>query len=82
MPGGRPGRRYRQPLPGLRYESQPGAAHRNGAWLEAARREKERRYPELLTAERCKLVVVGIEVGGRWDEQGVRLIEALAHHKA
>ena len=50
-----------------------------------ARGGEKRKAPtvsRILNVTRCRLVVVGLEVGGRWDEEGVRLIEALAYHKA
>ena len=37
-----------------------------GAALADARRSKERTYPEFGRASRRRLVVLGIEVGGRW----------------
>ena len=40
-----------------------------GAALALARRRKERTYPELLRSERCRLVVLAVEVGGRWTRQ-------------
>ena len=48
----------------------PNAAHTDGAVLLRARTDKERKYHELLDAERCRLVVVGLEVGGRWSTSG------------
>ena len=46
----------------------PQAADVDGAVLMAARREKETTHPELAASGRCKLVVVGTETGGRWNE--------------
>jgi hypothetical protein len=40
-----------------------------GAAVQTARRSKERTYPELLTARRCKLVLLAIEAGGRWSQK-------------
>ena len=37
----------------------PNAAHTDGEVLLRARTDKERKYHELLDAERCRLVVVG-----------------------
>ena len=34
-----------------------------------ARRQKERAYPELVRSSRCRLVVLGVEVGGRWSTE-------------
>ena len=44
------------------------AAREAGGVLEqAARRKRETTYPELLAARRCRLVVFGVKVGGRWN---------------
>ena len=45
--------------------AQPQAARKDGVRLTEARKRKERKYPELLEAQRCKLVVAAMEVGGR-----------------
>ena len=46
----------------------PNAAVRNGVALQAARRRKERTYPELVVPRaRARLVVWAGEVGGRWS---------------
>ena len=46
------------------------AATNDGTALQAARRRKERTYPELLgPRQRAQLVVVALEVGGRWSEE-------------
>ena len=60
----------------------PRAARVDGVRLEAARKRKEKKYPELVTATRCKLVVAGTEVGGRWSEEAWTFLELLAHAKA
>ena len=49
-----------------------GAARRHqrqyqGAALRLARRAKERIYPELMRSQRCRLVVLALEVGVRWS---------------
>ena len=62
-------------------EAHPGAADTDGAVLIQARRDKETTYPEL-AGGRCKLVVVGIETGGRWAEEGVELLRQLSMAKA
>ena len=51
------------------------------AALHDARKAKERAYPELLRNSRCRLVVLGIEVGGRWSEEGAAFITNLARTK-
>ena len=38
-----------------------------GTALRDARRSKERTYPELVQPGRCRLVVFGVETGGRWS---------------
>ena len=40
-----------------------------GTALRDARRSKERTYPELVQPGRCRLVVFGVEAGGRWSEE-------------
>ena len=61
---------------------QPHAATEDGAWLVQARRRKERKYHELLAARRCRLVVLGMEVGGRWREEAQRFVLQLAKARA
>ena len=39
-------------------------------------------YPELLRDRRCRLVVFGIEVGGRWSDEAATFLRLLAHTKA
>ena len=63
-------------------KARPRAAHTNGVALEKARQDKETTYPELLRANRCKLIVVGMEVGGRWSAEAYDFLEQLAWHKA
>ena len=53
-----------------------------GAALALARRRKERTYPELLRSERCRLVVLAVEVGGRWSDEAASFVRALARAKA
>ena len=49
-----------------------------GAALAVARRRKERAYPELVRAHRCRLVVLAVEVGGRWSDEAASFIRSLA----
>ena len=59
------------------------AANVDGAVLLAARRRKERTYPELVTPRaRARLVVLAGEVGGRWSEETRRFLSLLAKAKA
>ena len=45
----------------------PGAASTDGSVLVRARKEKEHKYHELVGGERCRLIVVARETGGRWS---------------
>ena len=47
----------------------------------AARRKPFQTYPELESARRCRLVVVGIEVG-RFGAEAVQFLRLLARHRA
>ena len=53
-----------------------------GAALADARRSKERTYPEFGRASRCRLVVLGIEVGGRWSAEAASFVRSLARARA
>ena len=57
---------------------QPRADRVPGAHLRTARTRKETAYPELLDARRCRLTVVGLEVGGRWSAEAARFLRLLA----
>ena len=48
----------------------------------AARRKRNNTYPELGHARRCRLVVVGTEVGGRFSTEVVQFLRLLARHRA
>ena len=59
------------------------AAQEDGAALITARRRKERRYPELVgPGARARLVVVGLEVGGRWSVETQIFLRLLARARA
>ena len=61
----------------------PQAAHTAGVALEAARRRKEGRCPELVGPRaRSRLVVFGVEVGGRWSGESQTFISQLARARA
>ena len=60
----------------------PGAAHINGAALLIARRDKELKYHELVAGNRCALVVVPVETGGRWSSEAVDFVSSLAGARA
>ena len=60
-----------------------GAADRDGVALAAARRRKERTYPELVAPwSRCRLFVMANEVGGRWSPEALAFLRQLAKVKA
>jgi hypothetical protein len=61
---------------------QPNTAEHDGAQLHEARRRKERKYWELLASRRCRLVVLSLEVGGRWSEEAALFVRLLAKAKA
>ena len=53
-----------------------------GAALRIARLAKERTYPERIRAQRCRLVVLAIEVAGRWSSEAVEFVRLLARSRA
>ena len=53
-----------------------------GAALRIARKAKERTYPELLRSAQCRLVVLGIELGGRWSTEAAQFIRLRARSRA
>ena len=58
---------------------QPGASNVDGVRLLAARRRKERTYPELVAPRsRCRMVVLANEVGGRWSTEALVFLRLLA----
>ncbi len=61
---------------------QPRADTEDGTRLRVARGRKETKYHELLQARRCRLVVLAMEVGGRWSEEATRFVQQLAKAKA
>ena len=60
----------------------PNAAVVNGAVLTQARRDKEVKCSELVAAERCRLVVIALETGGRWSTEAVNFVEDMANSRA
>ena len=62
--------------------ARPNASHVNGAVLTRAREEKEAKYHELLSSERCRLVVVAVETGGRWSSEAIEFVSLLAGSRA
>ena len=63
-------------------EPKARAAEVGGAVAEAARKDKEAAYPELVLAKRCALVVVALETGGRWSDEAASFVADLAKAKA
>ena len=63
-------------------QAYPQAAVKNGVRLEAARRRKEAKYPELVSSRRCRLVVTAMEIGGRWSDEAWTFLSLLAKAKA
>ena len=60
-----------------------GAAHTDGVALTAARRRKEATFPELVGRRgRARLVVLAVEVGGRWSLETQSFLSQLASAKA
>ena len=53
-----------------------------GTAVREARRAKERTYPELLGSGRCRLVVLALEIGGRWSDEAAQFLKLLAQSKA
>ena len=63
--------------------AQPQADRFPGNALEqAAKRKRLRTYPELAVARRCKLVVLALEVGGRFGPEAVAFLRQLARARA
>ena len=63
-------------------EARPRAHREAGAALVDSVRRKHTRYHELVNSTRCSLVVAGMEVGGRWGQEAVDFLKALAENKA
>ena len=49
---------------------------------EAGRRKRTQVYPEFVGSQRCRLVVFGLEVGGRWADEAASFIHQLARSRA
>ena len=59
------------------------AAQRDGVALQAAKRKKAATYPELVGPHsRAKLVVLAVEVGGRWSGETRGFLSQLARARA
>ena len=64
-------------VPQTRADVEPGRAVSS-----AAERKRRYTYPELTRARRCRLVVVGPEVGGRFGNEAATFLRLLARHRA
>ena len=62
--------------------ARPNAAVEDGAICRRARQDKERKYFELLSGDQCRLVVVALEIGGRWSEEAMQFVDDLAAARA
>ncbi len=49
---------------------------------QAAKRKRLRTYPELAVARRCKLLVLGLEVGGRFSREAAALLRTAGQSSA
>ena len=59
------------------------AATKNGIALHVGRKRKEATYPELIGRNgRARLIVIGLEVGGRWSNEAVHFVRQLAIAKS
>ena len=72
--------------PPLSAHSMPTVNHDACTWMEwplaAARQRKERRYPELVGRRgRARLVVLAVEVCGRWSQETQSFLSSLARAK-
>ncbi len=64
-------------------QPRPRAADVDGAACQAARRRKTRTYPELSGEnDRARLVVIALEVGGRWSSEAWAFVRCLARARA
>ena len=63
-------------------QAQPCAAAHDGAVLRVAEGRKRTAYPELSAGGPQRLLVLGSEVGGRWNEAAQGLVRDLARVRA
>ena len=63
-------------------EARPRASREDGAAIADACLRKRRRYLEFGARGRCRLVVLVLEVGGRWGDEALDLVRLLARAKA
>ena len=68
---------------GCRHDiCQPSWPGRHKAAADAALRKRQATYPELLAARRCRMVVLAVEVGGRFGAEMADFLRRLAASKA
>ena len=53
-----------------------------GVALQRAAQDKRSKYPELIRSSELRLTTLAAEVGGRWSEDTVVVIDELAHARA
>ena len=70
----------RSPLKG-NGQPHPKAARTGGAVLKRAERDKQTKYGDVEESPLAELLVLGCEVGGRWNETAVNLVRSLAKNK-
>ena len=63
-------------------QPQPCTAAHDGAMLRVAERRKRTTYPELSSRGPQRLLVLGSEIGGRWNEAAQRLVRDLVRIRA
>ena len=63
-------------------EARAQSTDSGGQLLLAVRRDKERRYAELVRSRWCKLIVVAISTGGRWSSESLGFVHDMAFAKA
>ena len=64
-------------------QPQRGASDRDAVALNRARKKKETTYPELVRpGSRARLVVLALEVGGRWSQEARTFVQLLAQARA
>ena len=63
-------------------DPRPRATWQNGAALQDARDDKEKKYPELTRSARSRLVVLALETGGRLSTETVDFLLQLARARA
>ena len=63
-------------------DARPQGDWRDVAACETARSDKERTYPELFVGDQAQLVVLAIEVGGRFSAETGQFLRDLATSKA